>query len=369
MTRSERLDRYYTPDSIAELVAAAIEAHTVTTCADTACGQGHLLKAVATRFPAVRCIGVDVDHRAVLHLRKARPRWTVLHGNALTFPLTTLHRTGRAKSIDVTVGNPPFSMYRSKAVMNPLVVSGRSSVALAHVTRDLLLLRPTFGGIYILPESCLATEVDESARRAIEATHRIEVLKRLQTTTFSHTRARTVVARITRRFGSDGRNTALASALFSDVDSPNPVLRGGLPRHLARPSALGLPYCHSTDLRDLAASGGRSVRRLPRVKQISRGVLVPGEYLLIPRVGRPIRSQLRNIRLDRHVQLSDCVIAIKIAPHEASRHLLEDAGLALQSLYSGTGAPYITVRRVLNWVGSTDEVRTYTSTEASSPGT
>jgi hypothetical protein len=83
------------------------------------------------------------------------------------------------------------------------------------------------------------------------------------------------------------------------------------------------------------------------VKPIARGK-IEGMALLLPRVGIPLSAPL-VISLRNTVQLSDCVIALcfeeELVANDWQR-VVAAAWPRLTQLYRGTGARYVTVRRL-----------------------
>lgn len=112
----------------------------------------------------------------------------------------------------------------------------------------------------------------------------------------------------------------------------------------------GMPLLHSTSLK-LGDEG--FYRGCDRVSPMERGI-VEGTSILLPRVGAPSKKNLRLWALSVPVQLSDCVIALGMPPGSGCSSLLE-AMLSsfedLLALYRGTGARYITVERLVSWLG------------------
>lgn len=346
MTKPE-LDAYYTPPALAAKVASLVTAaDDDVVCLDSSCGDGSLLEAVSGRFPRVTCVGVDIDTTAIAGVQERHPEWHLFGGDALLVDTRARVKSRLPKPVDAVVGNPPFSMREGRGVVDP-VLGARSSVAMAHVARDLLTDRPSLGAVYILPESCLTSVLDADIRARLSMLYRLEVVARIDACTFGGTRARTALVRAT-PLSTAGRVTSAqrGPAVTTLLDRAR-VCRGGLPVHLAQRCRAGLRYCHSSDLRELASSGGTSIRMLPRVAPISRGVVRPGLYLLVPRVGRPSLDQVVPVRVPEALQLSDCVIAIQI-PSRTPR-LSRAAQVSLVQMYRGTGAPYVTVAQIVRW--------------------
>ncbi len=127
-------------------------------------------------------------------------------------------------------------------------------------------------------------------------------------------------------------------------------VRGGLPVFEARGLSKGIPYIHSTSIRAVVADGTATGCGL--VRPIQRGV-VAGHVILLPRVGVPQPDLVRPIYLARKTQLSDCVVAIKLSSRhraETTAKRIRENWSSLIALYRGTGARYVTVARLGDWL-------------------
>jgi hypothetical protein len=143
------------------------------------------------------------------------------------------------------------------------------------------------------------------------------------------------------------------------MSSYNAIVRGGLPCFEAVSMRQGVPFVHSTDIKDLVRGEGRESLRT--VRPFTRGI-VNGHMILLPRVGVPNKANIGAWFTEDDVQLSDCVIALQYRSeriaHAAAVNLRRDYE-ALASLYRGTGARYVTVVRLSEWLTNARNTRTY----------
>lgn len=348
------LDRYYTPPPIAsELVAAGLAmVPCARVVADTACGAGNLLAAAQGALDNATCIGTDTDRNAIRRLRLSNPRWLLSVANVLDHhAFQRVRAVTEAPDCDLLTLNPPFSMSASKSV--PASFFGaeiRTSVAMAHVLRSLEVFEPTGGAVAIVPESLLFSDVDAAARRLLEQRYEASILRGLSNSTFRGARANALLVKWTPRSAIIEPTDLIAN---SDYPLEPTVTRGGLPVFEARGSRTGIPHVHSSNIADLVASG--STAEFRKVKAINRGV-VTGVMLLLPRVGVPLRSHVRTVRLSSPIQLSDCVFALQFSSvHRANqfRRRAFERWENLTNQYRGTGARYISVTRMNAWVRAT----------------
>lgn len=209
------LDRYYTPMAVAERVVEATGASDMESCVDTACGGGSLLRASESRFPRVRCIGVDRDRGAILRLAREKPGWILSRADLLRLkPEDSIAALDHGVGCDFALMNPPFSMGRAKGTLVAWRERRfRASVAMGHVLRTLELFSPRRGGVAVVPESLMFSRLDDDARRALAAYYRLDIVGSLKNSTFRGARANALLVRFSaqseRRAVSEGGGDAL----------------------------------------------------------------------------------------------------------------------------------------------------------------
>jgi hypothetical protein len=342
------LDRYYTPDRVARSLIERCPVGPARTCFDSSCGDGSLLTAAQAVIPRVKCLGLDVDGVAIRRLRRENPHWMLAQADALASSSWSQIPTAR-KSVgcDLVVLNPPFSMVSKKGTLVDVPgFQGRCSVAMAHLLTVLVRSRPRCCAA-VVPESLLFSELDAKARECIARLYTLEEGPGLRNSTFGGTRANAVLVTLeTRESNGCVEQAARQLAVVQSIN----LVRGGLPVFESMTKRGGIPYVHSTDLARLA--GGLPAENLRKVKPIARGV-VNGHVLLLPRVGVPLPSQTRSLFFRAPVQLSDCVVALKLESRTAAlawEEAIHDRWNKLIGLYHGTGARYTTVTRLATWV-------------------
>jgi predicted RNA methylase len=350
------LDRYYTPHCVAsELINVAAQTlASPRVIADTACGDGNLLSAAQQLLRQVTCVGTDSDRNAIRRLRAKNPDWLLSVADVLdgsTF--ARVKAVVDSPACDLLMLNPPFSMSRNKNVEARFEGEHlRSSVAMAHVLRSVDTFKPAGGAIAIVPESLFFSELDKHARILLATHYDIKIIRGLSNSTFRGARANALIVRWLPKTKIEGTPVVEAEPSGPNAKAPV-VIRGGLPLFESVGSRKGIPLVHSTDLATLAET--RRLDDCRRVKAIKRGV-VQGPVLLLPRVGVPLREQVSAINLRRPVQLSDCVFALRFPSLKRARifrdHVLKYWDV-LVGQYHGTGARYISVQRMRDWVEAT----------------
>lgn len=345
-------DYYYSPESVTQAVAEIIARTRPTSALDSNCGEGALLDAVERGFAGARCVGIDIDNDAIRHLRKTRPHWTLVEGDALSARPWQQLAKRLPHRVDIAVLNPPFSMGSSKgiAVRLPEMDSDvRCSLAMAHVLTALHHSRPA-QVLAILPESLVCSQLDGKARSLISSSYKVEVVRAFKSSTFRGTRANSVLVAMAAGKARVRQDLDIShEGLVKGLD----IVRGGLPNFQAKTARDGMHYIHTTALAPLA--NGEPADALPRVSPRGRG-RVEGHVLLLPRVGLPKAQHIRPLYFEDPVQLSDCVIALTCGSERQAQRIqqhLDNQFVALKALYAGTGARYITVERLFAWLRDT----------------
>ena len=344
-------DKYYTPPAIASRALERAQlASTPAICADTACGSGSLLAAAEDVLEARHCLGIDSDPLVIRQLRRERPEWRLYVGDLLK-----RHRPpptdfpGENYGVDLLVLNPPFSLGPRKYVtvkyLGQLV---KCSVAMAHILRSLDLFRPSQGAIAVVPESLLYSDTDQHARELLDQDFSLAELLQLSMYTFKGARVNSSFV----QFGAPGgRPHPSVEVMPTPRDSiPTTVIRGGLQMHAFKRVSSGVRVIHSTSLRSIADDGIGAAPE--RTSAVAKG-RISGWILLLPRVGSPKEEAFRAFYSKDEVQLSDCVIGMKfpskVAAYSAQKRILVH-WQSLLCLYRGTGARYITVVRLVDWL-------------------
>ncbi len=344
------LDRYYTPVNLAENLIAESVSSDVNLCVDTTCGSGNLLLAADRVFKNTKCVGLDRDRSTITMLKKQYPEWILSVADLMNeSSYTKTSAVNQHPESDLLLLNPPFSHGRTKSVE----VSYRdnllkASVAMAHILTSFSLFKPTSGALIIVPESVLYSETDELGRKFLRQDYSIDLVKELDTSTFSGARVRSTAIRISPGRASNGSQSATAKY---KEKIPIKVTRGALP-HFQRSGVTGLdsvPYIHSTNIRDVLLM---EMQRLEMTEMHRKG-RVSGVVILLPRVGVPSKELIHPVYLRSSVQLSDCVIALHFKSLKLGRLSAERIRLEYDSLiseYRGTGARYITMNRLYDWL-------------------
>lgn len=334
------IDRIFTPPALATLLVNGARAVRPKLIADFAAGDGALLRAANYRWPEASFFGSDLDPSVVSAMISLPRKGEALVCDFLNETASEQLSAFKARC-DVILLNPPFSARGNKR--HHVDLEGRSysgSKALAFIAHALRFLRRQGELLAIIPSSCLTSERDSALLEAIEKTHRVTPIGELHRGAFDAHAVSVALIKISPRDRPLRRRSTpplLAVVRPFQVE----LMRGSLPVHRAVFGEAGVPYVHTSDLRDLDSGALRTVLRSTRA--------VDGPAVLLPRVGRPDRAKLMLSPAGRLV-LSDCVIALRTEPRGHERELfrlMKRNWANIEKLYGGSCAPYLTTNGLL----------------------
>lgn len=340
------VDTHYTPSALAATLVQAASAERPKLVADLAVGNGDLLLAAEHAWPAARFVGTDIDPRAVRRLSRLRPSWTVGRcdlRNARS-RRSCLALKSLRNSASLLLLNPPFSCRGGTRFSIPTA----SGPMYASTALSFLLLATDYlaqGGhvACILPLGCLHNEKDMAAWKQVESQFHVEVIDHCSIRTFPDAAANTVLVRLSPRSSKEAipRSPTISRVIVAGQFCVR-IIRGCCPMHRMRLDVNKPPLVHYTDLRD-----GRV--RLNGRQGFGTYRCVTGPAILLPRVGQFTLAKIATLPHGLKVMLSDCVLALKPTHREfivPLRQKLVDNFFDLRGQYTGTGAPFITLRRL-----------------------
>lgn len=330
-------DRYYTPVHLANSLVERVSSTSIDTILDPACGSGRLLKSAHERFNDASIHGCDIDEYTVRALRRKQPSWHLSVADILNVnSRAQANALQNVQSLDLVLMNPPFTMgdrcYSGKIKMGEEELKcGRGMYYLYKVLEE---WSPRIGLYAVLPESSMYSERDRKVRDIIKNRYKISILDEFDESAFKGVNVRTNI--VSFEPGKDSKNKKNKR----EHEKQCIAVRGGLQVHEAKFDNLGIPYVHSSDIRDVISSN----TKLRNVRPIGRGI-VRGNFILIPRVGEPSKEYLSFVSISKKAQLSDCVIALHVRKG-LRRDIINVIDRKMQDIYKGTGPRYITNNRI-----------------------
>ena len=328
------------------------------TVADFAVGTGELLAAAKLRWPQAVFFGCDISNDRVRRLTHSRTDWTVARCDFLDrASRSSLSQLENVKTkVDLALLNPPFSARGGTRVEVQLDGQDlRCSPAMAFVVLASQYLSPDGKLVALLPAGALQAERDQGARAALRQLGEFGAIPGA-TAKFPGGSLKVTIAYLKRGdpTPSDG------NSIVPNFDAEQPiirVLRGTLQTHELPTNGVGetIPLVHSTELQGYRLQVAQ--REVP-----SRTRSLSGPAVLLHRVGLPRRDKIVYVPQIPPFAITDCVVALLWSnEHEClrlHRSLTEHFDL-LERNYIGSGAPYITIRRiqrVLQSLGFASEV-------------
>lgn len=351
-------DRHYTPEWLADIVAAGLPSN-VTSVVDLAAGTGALLEAVHRRFRGrISVSAADIDPFAVNWLRRQWPDWNVSNTDSLvpaSFRRSFAYRNSGARH-DAAVLNPPFS-YRGGARW-PIRYEGleyKVTPATAFVARAMQWIRTDGTIVAIVPVSVSSVVGDRDLWSAWSKRFLIDPVRILDRNTFRGAHTKTMV--LSMDLGAPSIDSIALSGRRLRIESLDTwssncvcvdVIRGRVPVHRVHRyrTETGVPFVHSTEL------GEERVRST--TLSADRTLATEGPMVLVPRVGAPRHDKISMLAAGP-VVLSDCVMGIRpldpgLLVDLHSKLVSEFAALA--NLYRGSCAPYLTVAQLIDLLRS-----------------
>ncbi|MBU8868442.1 N-6 DNA methylase [Paenarthrobacter aromaticivorans] len=350
------MDKFYSPTWLARSLCELFSLSPGARVFDPTMGAGALLHAAADSASPneIELLGCDIDRRTVRAVQSEHPAWLV--GRADIFSANSRKQspvwsTAARSGVDVVVMNPPFSFRGNRR--KTVAAFGESflltpAVASLAIVLENVEIKQGIG--IILPAGSIETETNVSFWEAIGRSYKVDVAQELPRGSFPDAHASSLLLTIRKRTATAADLEGLPSSINITSHFPAPavckcveVVRGRVPTMRRLESGISSsPFVHTTNLR-----GGRL--HLSDERRSSSVLATEGPMLLLPRVGKFYFEKL-VVADAQPVVLSDCVIALRTAhPSQlgALKSILTHPATGLDRTYGGTGAPYTTVRRIM----------------------
>lgn len=317
---------------------------------DPAAGGGSLLRAAQSACPGAELFAIDSDPQAIALLHKAALGISVSQADFLSdssLRASNVGRLLRKSPPDLILLNPPFSYRGQEGV--PLALGERLirvSPAAHFVWRALRLWAPRLGLRAVMPEGVVYGQRHSAYWKYLSQNYRIVEIDSLHSSVFRGARARSVLISLTPSDTDSSDDVSQVARIRPQLVGCTcvEVVRGRVSMHRWEPDASGVPFVHTTDMRDedLGGNAGRLA---------AASLATVGHFVVIPRVGNPSSFSPRLV--SGSVVLSDCLLALR-APDYHSAVLLQQSvrenWRRLAREYVGTGASYLTVSKLMTYL-------------------
>lgn len=335
-------DGFYTPEELACDLIGLSQQTSPSRVADFSVGAGSLLKAARQSWPEAQIYGVDLNPEAIKEAESLLPDLEAFNVDFLSDE--ALNKTEELLGgIDLIVLNPPFtcrgSSYEVSEFQGEMI---KCSKAMAFILRSCRYVKPNGEILAIVPRSCLLSQKDSEARKAISSSYNIDDLGPYQSPGFRKASVSVHLVRVTKfpQIAALPMNTRPSVEQIKPKHDYSLVFMRG--SHSVTDSAVkaeGPSLIHTTDLFNSEIS-------ISRRRAVKYTKLVSGKVLMLPRVARPNLDKVAIGSFIQPVVPSDCILCVKTVPSGNEEHLLAQIRLfwgALKEAYSGTCASYMTM--------------------------
>lgn len=347
------IDSFYTPKTLADKLVSFIKKDDYKTVADFCVGDGELLRAALDRWPEIRCFGSDISDQAINLVNTLHEDWQLSLVDFLDVDSREQSSILKMQaSFDLILLNPPFSCVGG--TVHEVEFENETfqvSTAMKFLVTSLKYLAKN-GVLYaILPTSIAYSQKDKYLWAALEKSLNLAVLDEPRVQYFKGC-APSVILVSVNDFHQQSKLKSI-SRITLDFERLS-VFRGKLSMNLVEPDPNGRFLVHSTNIYDYKIND----LELKVNRPLSE---VTGPAVLIPRVGKPIKDKLCVINVDETYALSDCIIAIKaksLADCIRLQQYITDNWDAIKEMYKGTGARYITLDKLSQFLNlDSSEIR------------
>lgn len=336
-------DSHYTPEILSDRLISYIDFTNIRTIADFCVGNGSLLKSAQKKKNEADFFGSDISKHVLEQLRKNNSDWHLSHCdfiNAHSRNRSSIFKNNK-NGFDLILLNPPFSC-RGGTTYN-VELNGTTykvSTSMLFLVESIKYLSEN-GALYaILPASVAYSLKDSKVWSTLVSNYNLQILEEPDISNFKNCSPNVILVSINTKVLKEAPN----DIKFLHHNLKELVLFRGkvCMQEINGTFSKGCFLIHSTNL------------KYNRIVDLSRKFEakyseISGPAVLLPRVGTPDRRKLCAIKKGECYTLSDCVIGIKVKEDldaELLKTLLLDSWNSLERMYKGTGAKYLTLKKL-----------------------
>jgi predicted RNA methylase len=335
------VDEYYTPPELARTLADCIcKKHK--SVIDFCAGEGMLLEAVERKWPLIKCYALDLSRNAVNAMLQKHSDWRVAQCDFLVEKerqlCNLLHN-----QFDLIVLNPPFSCKSS--VRFDACFDGKYfkvSTSMLFVIYALSYMAAKGEMYAILPSSVAYSEKDYEIWTHLNKKYIISIISETKEN-FIKCSPNVILISL-----KHGRGKKISIEHISHHLEGLTCFRGKISMHEIQETQDEVPFLiHSTNLRNNMITG-------IKYRVLNTNSHIDGPGILFHRVGKPDIKKLTIIPDGTRYALSDCVFFVKTKTcndAQALREIFLNNWSQFSSLYKGTGAQYLTMKKVKQFLG------------------
>ncbi len=340
-------DSFYTSTSLAEILVSHVDRKKIYSIADFCVGGGELLRSAQAKWKNAELFGIDISNDAITKLKKTHPDWNVESCDFLNEELKSNCKLLKDKTFELILLNPPFTCKGSK--IHKVEFNGVNynvSTAMLFLLKSIKYLAPNGIIVSILPISTAYSQKDLKIWNVLEKKYNLTIIEERDKQYFKACYPPNIIIASLNDF-SIRKKSPLKNRIEPNVKIEK-IIRGQLSMNelLVDTNSTKL-LIHSTNLRN-----NQIVNVIYKVQ--NNYPLISGPGVVIHRVGNPKPSKVCTMKKSEKYILSDCLVFIKTETHIDSKKLKEyiiSNWSSFESLYKGTGAKYITLNRLSDFLG------------------
>lgn len=345
------IDSYYTSPYLATRLVNHIKHLKFDNVIDFCIGDGELVRSAMKIWPNIKCYGTDISDTAIKEVKQKHPNWKL--GKCDFLNKVSINRCQVIKrkknGFDLVLLNPPFSCkggtIHEVTLDNELF---KVSTSMKFLAESIKFLSSKGCLLAIMPISVCYSQKDKKMWNYLVANYSLNILEIPNGNFFKNCSPSIVFISINIR---NIINTKIVNRFSLDFSNYT-IFRGKISVHDAKHNLNGLTFIHSTNLKN------NSLENLS-VKVETNTSIISGPAILLPRVGKPSSHKICLISGNSKYALSDCILAIQHTNYsevkEMYNKLIENFDI-LKEQYKGTGAKFITVERLDQFLGLSHEI-------------
>jgi hypothetical protein len=334
-------DSFYTPKILADKLVGFVNKKNYKTVADFCVGDGELLRSAEARWPDIKCFGSDISEDAIRLTASGHSNWKLSQIDFLDSDSRMQSSIIKTQPFyDLILLNPPFSCIGGTVHSIEFEEEiFQASTAMKFLITAMKYLKDD-GALYaILPTSIAYSQRDNKLWSALEKKHNLSILEEPKNKYFKSCDPNVILVSVNDFSQISKYKTITRISLeFKGLS----IFRGKVSMDQINNNGGQYYLVHSTNINnnkidDLA------------IKIDKPHSEISGPAVLLPRVGKPNPLKTCIITKEENYILSDCIIAIKTKSIKEAiilhRYIL-DNWETIEDMYSGTGARYITINKI-----------------------
>lgn len=378
---SDKLGRYYTPISIAEVLCSQMGTYKNSLVLDLGCGTGNLILGSLKHWIDCQYHAYDIDIQALSQLNKHSLK------NVNSYNLDIVNLNANLISFDIAISNPPYVYLSKEKLLNNLDKNTELEneiLKLNKIPAPLIFLTKAIRNVkkngkigIILPNGILTNQIYQSIRKILINSYHIESLIQLEPYVFEKTETHAHILifnnvkppleynlnfyllKNNSLINHEIKSNLQASSRLDFFPNTNDECVNKLGDFISsisrgRQSSKYIknnPTCKIFHTTDFDKIDGKYTNNYFAIKKPTSSNFAQKGDILIARVGRNFHKKIKIVQ-DNFIEISDSVIAIKPIENHTDfiySYLTSDYGQNQLKINSqGTGAKYITHSQIQN---------------------